>query len=429
MDRRFKAAAAAALFPLVVFGFTAILLLVPSGAAFETRRTVLISKLSSLQPSGVWDQAQILLGLSTVDGLAAIDVEEAASYIASLQNKTTGGFEGDDDLFQAALAVWGLDAAGLLFRLNITLLVDLVLSHYNSSDGGFYEEDGVSYFPINYYLYPQDYRPYNRSNIISTYLAVSILSALDALHLINTTLTLEWILTCLTAYGFRPYPNAHPGCPFIVDEYGLGIPYTYCGLKSLQILGELDRLNDDTRASIASYIWSCQSSWGDFTIIPGGINDMLRYTFYAVDALNLLGSLHQKKHAETVQSIVIHTLNHQYLWFQRHPTPIPDCLTGQLIPFLTPFSEKYGLFGAGQNPLTDTWMALRILKATESLHTLNTLTPRCTCAWLFLAGAAVWCGAASLCAPLIILSGAKKWQILLAAFTYITVAITFLAML
>lgn len=373
-----------------------------TGALTETRRSVLISALRSTQVSGVggfhyfynysnYDYvtaagtAGVLLALNILGSLGSVDLGAALSFISSKQDHTGGyeifyGYDGTplgDDLGTTYQVVTALKALDALDRINRTLLIDFVLERYNSSSGAFHELVTMAYgrafaqcaFGIEFRNFLGEVA-YATPNVISTFLAVSILKDVDALNLINVTKTLEWVMNDQSLNGgFKPYPYAEPEYlpgwssliqnPFDVDADGAGIPYTYAATGILKALGVPYFLDKE---KVRDYILSCQFKDGRFMIHKdNALSRRFYYSYYAIVALSNIDMLNRTDEAVSkVENIV---LKDQLLMFDSSwPVPMPQ--------------SGYGLFMDDEDPLGDTPMAIEILNDTGGLSLLSQPTPR-----------------------------------------------------
>lgn len=111
-----------------------------------------------------------------------------------------------NELYAPYLVTTVLRQFGAENRANRTALLSLVMERYNETDGAFHElpfevqesagemRYALCTFPLEEQAW--DHGGYAESNMISTFLAVSILANLDALDKINVTKTVNWILAC-----------------------------------------------------------------------------------------------------------------------------------------------------------------------------------------------------------------------------------------
>lgn len=374
-----------------------------TGALTETRRSVLISALSSTQVAGVGGfhyfynisnfdyvtapgTAGVLLALNILGALDHVDLDAALRFISSEQDLKEGGYDViygydgtplGDDLGTSYQVVTALKALNALDRINRTLLVDFVLERYNSSSGAFHELVTMAYgrafaecaFGIEFRNFLGEVA-YAADNVISTFLAVSILKDVDALNLINVTKTLEWVMSDQsTNGGFKPYPHAEPEFlpgwssliqnPFDVDRDGAGIPYTYAATGVLKALGFTYLLDKE---KVRDYILSCQFEDGRFTIHKDYTFDrMFCYTYYAIVALGNIDMLNET--SEAVSKVKNIVLRDQLLVLDNSwPVPMPQ--------------SEYGLFMDDGDPLGGTPIAIEILNATGGLSLLSQPTPR-----------------------------------------------------
>jgi len=341
--------------------------------------------------------ADALLTLKILGALDHVDVDSALRFISSKQHPKEGGFGvfyGYDgtplglDLGSTYYVVRVLKSFDALDRINKTLLVDFVLERYSSSSGAFHEllteaygrEYAMSAFGMEFRnaLAPAAYA---LPNVISTFLAVSILKDVDALSLINATKTLEWVKSCQSSNGgFKPYPYAEftflPGWsslltnPFDVDREGAGIPYTYAATSILKALGSID-VSD--KEAVRDYVLSSQLDDGRFIIHKDwDLSRRLYYTLYAITTLYNINMLDDAK--EAVLKVENYILSIQQLKVDNSwPVPMP---WSHYYDRKAYSSSPYGLFEASGEPLVETSEAIEILNATESLHLLDQPTPR-----------------------------------------------------
>jgi len=381
------------------------------GTVIETRRNVLVNALAKLQLDGFGafhfvvavpqfdyftesGTAATLETIKTLDALDRIDIDSATDYIASKQHPTSGGFGtfvGPDgtirgfDLYTTYKMVRALKEFDALHKINQTALLNFALARYNQSNGAFSEpiteangkKYAVSWFALAFRS-GLDLTAYAIPNVITTFSGVSLLRELDALNLINTTKTFDFIMSTKSSNGlFKPYPMAEqenlPSWsslltnPFDVDKYGTGIPYTYAAVSALKSLGRLDALNQTDRERITQYILDCQASNGNFIIHKDFANAELSYTVYAVMTLIYIEMQDQ---AETAFSRV-----------QNHVLDVQQLALGGQWPFPNDFPyyspNQYGTFwDFGADPLSDTIRAVILLNATNGLALLDQPTPR-----------------------------------------------------
>jgi prenyltransferase beta subunit len=348
----------------------------------ETRRDAVVAGISSLQfddgsfacdPSaekGFQGQAastaEALLILNLLGRLDAIDFQSAINYL--VQHTTYV------ETYYPYLVVKALSAVNALDRFNKTWLINFVMQRYNATSGAFFEpirlnevgaEVAYVYFPI---AFPKasDRFAYLNDNMISTYLGVCILDALDAIGRINATKTCQWVLTCYFLNGgFKPSPNCYyRTTEFDVDLNSTGLVYTYCAVEILKLLGHLDSVN---KTATRSYVLSCNSQ-GLFYSIPDNKGSMYGetgwdYNMYATKALADLESLNVSE--SEILNMKQKLLAYQSLKAGGWPIPVPSS------------SSAYGLFDdVGRDlALTSTFHATQIL-ADIDLSLLDQLTSR-----------------------------------------------------
>lgn len=331
-----------------------------------------------------------LLTLNILGGIDKIDLDKAVAYLVSEQDNSSGGFGafyGYDgtflgfDLDFTYDVVHTLRILNALDRINKTAVVNFVLARHNQSIGAFHElsteayetQYAMSHFALGFRTW-NAHMAYAIPNIISTYLSVSILADLEALHLINVTKTFDWLMSSQASNGaFKPYPNVSatylPGWsslginPFDVDRDGTGVPYTFAAVEALKNLGRLDNLGAEDRDKIRQYLLSSQGEGGNFWIHPEYDREQLSYTYYAIATLSNIGMLQESKDA--VSEVTKHLEQVQLLGIA-NSFPLPQA-----------YYPSYGLFhDTSTDPLTDTFYAVSILNTTDSLDLLNQSTPR-----------------------------------------------------
>lgn len=396
---------------LLVFLSISGITLVPTSAYAETRIDALLRTLTAGQNTDgsfpffegtnegyAASTAEAILTFHELNGFHILNVEKAVEFIISRQDPATGGLS--EGVFPLELyspsnrVVPAMDALGRLDELNTTLLRTFTLSHYNDTDGGFFEPNGLCYF----FLILHTLEPlYNQSNIISTWLGINLLDLLGAVTFLNITRTIDFVKQCRAENGgFRPFPNAtlnEQPVYFPTDSHGTGLPYTFCAIKTLEILGALSNPEIVDSANTAQYIWSCQSERGGFWLTPSNdpfhyypYDDMaLMYTYYALEALSSLNlSLVEDN---TIQQHIHWILSLQSLQFESsipNPFKIPS----------PPFLLRYGFYGLFQSrygaPITNTFMAIRCLSTAEALSLIAVPTQLAITAWQFVGACALW---------------------------------------
>jgi prenyltransferase beta subunit len=376
-----------------------------TGTFTESRRSVLISALESAQVPGVGGfhcfynstdlgyvdasgTADVLLALKILGAVDQVNEDAALKYISTNQDPQGGGYgvyyeNGTllQDLASTYFVVNDLKALDAVDMINRTLLIDFVLNRYNSSTGAFHEPitnvDGESFaecaFSLEFTNALADVA-YAVPNVISTFLAVSILKDVDALNLINVTRTLDWVLSDQASDGgFKPYPFAEPEIlpgwssliqnPFDVAGDGAGIPYTYAAVGILKALGFTYLLNME---EVRNYILACQTEDGRFTIYEDDpFSNILPYTYYAIVGLSNIDMLNRTSESASKVNDVI--LGDQLLALDNQwPVQMPQL----------PPHTQYGLFIDQEDPLEDTVLAVQCLNVTGALSLLNQSTPR-----------------------------------------------------
>jgi hypothetical protein len=369
----------------------------------ETRRSALVTALSheNFESLGAGGVAEVLSPLELVGGLGAVDKEKGLNLILSEQSVTVGnntlwGWPASfynltvNDLYVSYLITRSLKSLGALDGVNRTALIDVVVSRYNISDGAFHEpiitgdigagerNYTVCAFRLNFH--GDSDTAYAHSNIISTFLAVSILSDLNALDAINTTRTLNYILSCEAENGaFQPFPGAQeeflPGWsslivnPFPVDGNGTGLPYTFAAIGALKALHvNVQSLVDPKK--IANYVLSLEEPYPHgqlrFLDIPGETAVLFAYTYYAIKTLqyvNMLGNESAVSSGVSAYILALQELTCADSW------PVP-----------TRQGANYGVF-PDMNVLETTYFAVDILDATSNLHLLDELAPIVSATW------------------------------------------------
>lgn len=351
--------------------------------------------------------AWVLSSLMMLGQLGGVDVENGLSLILSEQSLTVGnvtlwgwpcplnGMVNYTDPYVTYSVTESLRLFGALGRVNRTALINAITSMYNESDGGFYQptlrvnvgsgEKDFAFigFPLDF---PElgSFTPYARSNIINTFLAVSILSDLNALDCINTTKTLSFILSCAAENGgFEPFPGAQheflPGWsslivnPFPVDLSGAGLPYTFAATGALKALG-VDLRSAVDPQKIADYVVSCQQlypPWETSIRFLAYPNDSqtprFAYNYFAIKTLQYVDML--KNETAVSSKLAAYILG----WLQdlsyTDSWPLPARKDG-----------TYGLF-PDLSILETTYFAVDILNATNNLRLLDQLTPVASATW------------------------------------------------
>jgi hypothetical protein len=396
----------------------------------ETRRFALIRALSQ-QDFNAFHEAQSLSVVAVFGGLQTVDLEKKIDFIVSEEcletaNQTLwnwpipiGGFGNVsyiNELYGPYVITSVLKQFGAINRINRTALVNLVMERYNATEGAFRElpftvqeslqerQYALCFFPLEEQAY--SHGGYADSNIISTFLAVSILANLEALDEINVTKTLNWVLACEAKNRiFRPSPKStdmfyYLNRGFYVDyPYGTGIAYTYAALSTLRIFGVNVYDAVDTE-KIREYVISCKETWNgevEFQPYLGDLRTTDFYsTYYAIMILNQIGAL--KNETETISGVIayIRWLQDLHLYFI-DSWPIP-----------TRSDSEYGLFYYHDLP-TEAYLAATILNVTNSLDLLDEHTPIVSRAWNNLFGLSVL---TTFVATIVLLaaSGIHKWR-------------------
>jgi len=339
-----------------------------TGTLTETRKSALVNALSHMQHSdGSFQdsstdiqrclvstaEAAIIIRTLGSNINSTIDAEKCKQYIVEQINLTR-----DLGVMQKIV----LFSEYFDLKLNRSSVIQFVLSRYNES-GAFYEQGGRCYFRID----GLDYRTaYSNPNIVSTFLAVDILSRLNALEEINVTKTIAWIVSCKTANGFKPFPEVIFPYPFSVDFYDIGVPYTYCGISALKTLGHLDDcINDVDRHNMSSYILICYDGFKHGFRIhrdAASYETELYYSLYAVETLHSLRVLEQTETMNIIRDVANHLVEEQKM--RVHGWPIPAT------------EGYYGLFCEFEDTITGSYEAVRILQLASMLHLLDSATPR-----------------------------------------------------
>jgi len=383
------------------------------------------------QESGFAFTADAIIICKRLGILSLIRLDEAVNYLVCSQDEATGTFGGRTDLYDA-WCLEALSAVGALNLINGSLLAQRVVSHhYNASDGGFYSPEGLCAIDI----WMRGETPFNRSNIVCTFLAVRILRELNMLDLIDVDRTLSWVASCAGPDGgFRPYPGAIPTPQdptpggFITGAWGTGLPYTFCAVQILSDLGQLENRSMIDPERTASFIWSCQTSTGDFKIIPttdpyAGApydHDAMCMTFYAFRALSLLGAVSTSE--EGLMQAVTATLNEQRLGYE---DALFNSFTGLF--FLSKWLPDYGLFSGRFCVMEGTFYAVEILSLAGVLYLLDTPTPRSAASWTAVVGTAGWSIAALAGIALLRVKKTSRKTVILSAILYLTALLIFVS--
>jgi prenyltransferase beta subunit len=389
----------------------------------ETRKSALLTTLGESQfddgsfpdflyanetEGGTHEIAQVLCIGKILNALNRFRVDKAIEYTISKQsvkigNATLWGFPGPvyenqtviiNDLYICHEIIGAMKYAGALDRLNKTALVDVALSRYDESNGAFHEpvitvESAFGIENHTFCVFPLEFHgdnslAYARPNVISTFLGISILADLEALNMINTTKTLEWLLSCEATNGvFKPFPESDPDYlppwssmrtnPFYVDSYGTGIAYTYAAL------GALEALNVDIKSvveveKVIEYVLSCRQSYPwetmRFVAYPDSKDTpAFPLTYYALMSLHYVGALSGENDvASKVGAYALRILQD------------PDLRPGDSWPLPSKSSRFYGLF-MGFPPLLTTYFAVLTLNVTDRLNLLDQSTPIVSKTW------------------------------------------------
>lgn len=401
---------------LVCLVVSTIIVQASAGTLTETRRSAIVTSLSR-ENGDALGIAKMLLTLDALGGLNSIDVQEKLNLIISSETTTSvngvtvgswptlvgfGNVSVVDELYAPYLITTVLRQFGAIGRSNITALLNFVMERYNATDSAFHEmayEEQQSFrtVPIAFCNFPADQEAYQNggygeSNMISTFLALSILANLNAIDEINVAKTINWILSCKADNGaFRPtlgdyWYNAERGWPS--DTYnGTGIVYTYAALSALKILG-VNVENVVNAETLRKYIMSCRETFSN-----GGVEFGTHYynlgaqeeiagdfytTYYAIMLLNQMGALENE--TATVSGVVAYIKNMQDTVFNRFTNSWP-------IPHKNPAERAYGLNDSAYGLLdyhallaepfepAEDYVACSILNITNSLAVLDEATP------------------------------------------------------
>ncbi len=389
----------------------------------ETRKSAIVKALTQKQLRK-WAEfeAMILIIFKILDALKETNITEAIVRIVSQQNVTIDNVTlwGWPAKFGESLTyvtnphrintcLTALRLVNALNQVNKEALIEMALSRYNESDGAFHEpvfkieySDGrienrtITGFPLEFYAISD--LAYAESNIISTFEWISILAQLNALDKINTTKTLEWILSCKAENGaFKPFPESSPEYlppwsslrtnPFYVDRYGTGLAYTYAAISTLKILGYLKDNNAINREKIKEYVFSClvvtTRDTAYFKAHPDDKRGTVgigarQYNYYAVKTLECIGMLEESM-SELIRVRKYLLEEYQNLYY-RDSWLLPNRLWNATWKENT-WADVYGLFGGSFTPVQATYYAVLTLNLTKSLHFLNQLTPAALKAW------------------------------------------------
>lgn len=373
----------------------------------ETRRSAFVRYIvnSDDYSHAPWETADRLMTLKTLNALGAINVTSELEAILAeqslvIENKTLWGWPYQrfaniaantpyiTDLCQISDILSVLKLFGVLDRVNRTALLDIVMLRYNASDGAFYEpivtvktEHGE--YPHTACGFPMVFPgggdiAYARPNMITTYLAISILVDLYALDLINATKTVEWVLSCKASNGgFKPFPSSEPTYlpawsrfvtnSFDVDDYGAGLPFTFAAVRTLRLF-ELDINSILDVNQTRDYVLSCKVSMpGDaaqFEQRPkstaGGDGPS---TYHAVTVLRDIGVLDAEIVSETTAYLLHWEQDYTFRYDGSWPVP------GKL------YEDRYGGF-----PSYGHW-GIFILNTTSNLFVLDEATPIVSKTW------------------------------------------------
>jgi prenyltransferase beta subunit len=377
----------------------------------ETERSALINSLPK-QSTDATSTAQILRALDALDGLGSVDVEKELNYIISEQ---TAGTENktlcwpslvNSKLYNELYAPYVITTLLRRFnaenRANRTAILNLVMHRYNQTDGAFHELPFEQYRGTPWALcnFPIDTQAtvdggWADSNVISTFLAVSILANLNALEEINVTKTVNWIMSCKANNGgFGPTPAGDWGSinekGWYLDEWTItkgntsGIPYTYAALSALRVLGvNVTRVVNEEM--LGNYIMSCEKISPDGEVEFGWLYSSITgekeidtdffSTYYAVMLLNQFVSVENGTLA--VSGVVAHikslednaVLNFSRSW----PIPQRDSSYGFFPAYYGVYPTEW--FTDAYWAADDAYFACSILNATNNLNILDKPTP------------------------------------------------------
>lgn len=359
----------------------------------ETRRSAIITSLSQ-ESFDALGTGQMLLTLEALGGPKSVDLEERLNLIISEETITTANgtlwnwptavifwnvsVSYVNELYAPYLVTTVLRQFGAENLANRTALLSLVMERYNETDGAFHElpfrvqeslrgeiPNALCVFPLTQGIdHTIGDGGYADSNMISTFLAVSILANLDALDEINVTKTLNWILSCKADNGaFRPASSSdffyYDDRGWYVDAYnGTGIVYTYAALSTLKILGvSVEGVVNTER--LRAYIMSHEETFWNGEVEFGA--DFFN-TYYAIMLLHQIGAVENETAA--VSGVVAYIKSRQDNVFNQFkdswPIPQRDSAYGLLDPY---------------DPHTEDYFASSILNVTNNLRVLDEATP------------------------------------------------------
>ena len=406
---------------LISLLFSTIIIQTQTGILTETRKSALVRNLSQArfekgshlsffvldeETEDAFSTAEVLYPLKVLDELDTVDVQKGLDYIVSRQsltvdNSTLWGWPGPfynwtylTDLYVPFIIMRSLKVFSSQTQLNKTALIQVVLARYNETDGAFHEplikvntdgeekEYALCAFPLDFHSTSDV--AYANSNMISTFLGVSVLANLQALDAINSTKTINWILSSKGENGaFKPFPESEPEHlpgwsslqtnPFYVDRFGTGIAYTYAAIGALKALGvnvqsvvEVDK--------VRNYVLSSQQLYpGDtirFLAHPDDNHSPdFALTYYAVMTMYYLGIIEEE--GNVTSKVVAYLLQ----WLQD-----PSLHFNDSWPVPTRDDTWYGLF-VDFPPLSTTYFSIAILNATNRLNVLDQPTPMATKTW------------------------------------------------
>ncbi|MGD0027361.1 MAG: prenyltransferase/squalene oxidase repeat-containing protein [Candidatus Bathyarchaeia archaeon] len=367
----------------------------------ETRRSAIITSLPQ-ESFDALGTAQMLLTLEALGGLKSVDLEQKLNQIISDETVTTASgtlwnwpvavsFENVsyiNELYTPYLITTVLRQFGAENRVNRTALLNLVMERYNQTDGAFHEQsfevqesptETMSHAFCTFPLEQETYYNggYAQSNMISTFLAVSILANLDALDSINVTKTINWILACKAENGaFRPSPEGdffyYNYRGWYVDEQNrTGIAFTYAALSTLRTLGVSAEETVDAER-LRAYVMSCEkTSDGGVEFAPCppvygyDFGEDFPSTYYAIMLLRQIGGVENEP--ATVSGVVAYIKSQQNNALQfKDSWPIPQ--RGSAYGLFPSFAEPY-------DPRILEYFASSILNITDNLHVLDETTP------------------------------------------------------
>lgn len=407
-----------------------------NGLLTETRKSALIALLKE-RNFDPYEAALTLSILKELNATSAVDVQALLSQIVSSQSQKVGNmtlWNWPDSIYVYPNQTIYVNELYVPYSITKTLrefnatnlldkgrLIDLVMKRYNASDGAFREVDPIqeedelwydSNFP-GFHELPNDW--IGRSNVISTFLAVSLLANLDSLNQINVTKTFDWILKCKAdSGGFRLSPEAtsyygHFG--FFTDGNGVSVASTYAAVLALKALGA--NLTDVTDISkMRDYVLSCQEqvtqhvqSYGGYTtreIVRFRPNKEKEYdtdfpsAYYAFVTLHELNSLANE--TELITKALIPVIDMQEV-YSTNSWPIPER------------RSEYGLFFQEERKPTESLYAVQMLDISDSINLLNQQTPIVFKTWvnlLELSGAVFFIGLIAIAGVVVLYNAAQK---------------------